>query len=144
MKRSRLGAGQKSIERGSTFASRGEGLKPSTPSQSRPRPISQASTAQRRKVHLQACAVCGAIGCDPAHLTPRSFRGCDHADCVIALCRTHHREFDGGNLDLTKHLSGHGYGVELAHMQGHYDDPVSVLQRLSGMRWAPERQERVA
>lgn len=143
MKRSELGAGRKSIERGSTFASRGEGLK-RTASPSRPRAISEASAAQRRKVHLQACAVCGAIGCDPAHLTPRSFRGCDHADCVIALCRRHHREFDDGHLDLLPHLSGHGYHAELAHMQAHYDDPLSVVFRLSGMHWAPEREERAA
>lgn len=143
MKRSELGAGRKSIERGSTFASRGDGLK-RTQSPARPRAISPASPAQRAKVAVQVCAVCQHDACDPAHLCPRSHGGCDSADCVIALCRHHHREFDGGRLDLLPHISGRGFRVELAHMQGHYDDPLSVIYRLSGMRWAPEREERAA
>lgn len=110
----------------------------------KPRAISEASTAQRRKVHLQACAVCRRTPCDPAHLTPRSFRGCDHADCVIALCRDHHRAFDDGELDLLPYLSGQGFEVELAHMQLHYSDPLSVIFRLSGFRWVPEQTEKAA
>lgn len=139
MKRSPLGPGAKSLARGSSFTSRSEGLKPSAP-RARPRPISEASPAQRAKVRLQVCAVCGFDRCDAAHLTPRSFRGCEDAACVIALCRHHHRLFDDGHLDLLPHLSGHGFGVELAHMQGHYDDPLSVVYRLSGMRWMPEQR----
>lgn len=137
-RRKRLGAGAKSLKRGSTFASRGEGLKRES-AQPRRQRISEASPEQRAKVAVQVCAVCSSDRCDPAHLTPRGFRGCDHADCVIALCRVHHRQFDDGALDLTPYLSGRGFNVELAHMQGHYDDPITVLQRLSGMRWAPER-----
>lgn len=141
-RRTELGAGAKSRERGSTFAADPSPLK-RTPSKPRRRPISEASAEQRAKVAGQVCAVieCGRIGCDPAHLTPRGFRGCDHRDCVIALCREHHRVFDDGKLDLLPHLAGRGFHVELAHMQGHYDDPLSVIFRLSGMRWAPERTE---
>jgi hypothetical protein len=47
--------------------------------------------------------------------------------------------FDDGRLDLLPHISGRGFRAELAHMQMHYDDPISVLVRLSGMRWMPER-----
>lgn len=64
-------------------------------------------------------------------------RGCDSPDCVIGLCRRCHELFDRGALDLLPHLSGQGFGVELAHMQGHYDDPLSVLIRLSGTYWVP-------
>jgi hypothetical protein len=138
VKRSELGPGKKALERGSTFASRGEGLQRSAP-KPRARSISPASPEQRAKVAAQVCAVCCFDRCDPAHLAPRSHGGCDHADCVIALCRPHHRAFDDGTLDLTPYLAGRGFNAELAHMQGHYDDPVSVLHRLSGMRWAPER-----
>jgi hypothetical protein len=66
-------------------------------------------------------------------------RGCDSEDCVIGLCRAHHRAFDDGALDLLPFLSGGGFEAELAHMQGHYSDPLSVVHRLSGCRWAPER-----
>lgn len=138
MKRSRLGPGRRSLERGSTFASEPTPIKRNGTSR-RPRAISPASPAQRAKVAVQVCVVCQSDGCDPAHLTPRGFRGCDDADCVIALCRAHHRAFDDGRLDLLPHVSGRGFNAELAHMQAHYDDPVSVLYRLSGHRWAPEQ-----
>jgi hypothetical protein len=100
-----------------------------------------ASKQQREKVKGQVCAVCQQEPCDPAHLAPRALgRGCDSASCVIALCRRHHEEFDSGRLDLLPHLSGAGFEVELAHMQGHYSDPYSVLVRLSGHRWIPEER----
>jgi hypothetical protein len=138
VKRSPLDAGAKSRERGSTFAARPTPLKRST---ARPRrqAVSEASFEQRAKVRFAPCVVCAVEGCDPAHLTPRGFRGCDHEDCVIALCRAHHRAFDDGALDLLPHIAGRGFSRELAHMQGHYDDPVSVLHRLTGERYVPER-----
>jgi hypothetical protein len=67
-----------------------------------------------------------------------SFRGCDEPECVVPLCRAHHREFDDGRLDLLPHVSGQGFEAELAHMQRHYGDPLSVVYRLSGCRWVPE------
>lgn len=137
----------KSLKRGSTFADRGEGLKRTAPlksTSSRPRrqTFTPASDEQRAKVSVHVCAVveCQRHDCDPAHLTPRSFRGCDHPACVIALCREHHRQFDDGRLDLLPHLAARGFEAELAHMQGHYSDPLSVIFRLSGMRWAPETE----
>lgn len=118
-------------------------LKRTTPLQAKPRTpraktFTPASPAQRLKVAHAACIVCCTTPCDPAHLTPRSFRGCDHEACVIPLCREHHRAFDDGRLDLLPWLSGRCFEAELAHMQGHYADPLSVIFRLSGMRWVPE------
>jgi hypothetical protein len=152
MKRSRLGPGQLSLARGSTFATERTPL-----ARVSPRRVERegtvratlkqgkgfaASPAQRRKVAGQVCCVCQQEPCDPAHLAPRALgRGCDHPDCVIALCRRHHEEFDRSTLDLLPHLSGAGFERELAHMQGHYSDPLSVVFRLSGMRWVPEPKE---
>jgi hypothetical protein len=69
----------------------------------RRRPVSEASPEQRGKV--RAALVC--VGCatavakfDPAHLVDRSLGGCDHADCVVPLCRTCHRAYDEHGLDL--------------------------------------------
>lgn len=134
MKRSALGPGQKSRDRGSTFSSSGLGC--GAPKR---KPFA-ASPSQRAKVKAQVCAVCQADHVDAAHLTPRSFRGCDSPDCVIGLCRVHHRAFDDGALDLLPFLSGGGFEAELAHMQGHYSDPLSVVFRLSGCRWIPESE----
>jgi hypothetical protein len=135
VKRSALGPGEKALDRGSTFQAQGSG-------RSRPKrkSISPASPAQRAKVKAQVCAVCQAEHVDAAHLTPRGFRGCDSEDCVIGLCRAHHRAFDDGALDLLPFLSGGGFEAELAHMQGHYSDPLSVVFRLSGCRWIPESE----
>lgn len=136
MKRSKpLGPGRAALERGSTFSSSGLGR--GAPKR---KPISPASSSQRAKVKAQVCAVCQAEHVDAAHLTPRSFRGCEHEDCVIGLCRVHHRAFDDGALDLLPFLSGGGFEAELAHMQGHYSDPLSVVFRLSGCRWIPESE----
>lgn len=153
MKRSRLGPGSKSIERGSSFKAAPRPLKrdpnkplrssaPSRESRRRNSTLNpgrgfSASTAQRQKVAAQVCAVCQAEHVDAAHLAPRSHGGCDSADCVIGLCRRHHEEFDAGRLDLLPHVSGQGFEAELAHMQGHYSDPYSVLRRLSGREWRP-------
>lgn len=141
MRRSPLSAGRKSLERGATFASRGDGLR-RAPSKRRAS-FTPASSAQREKVRFAACIACAATPATPAHLAPRAHGGCDHDLCVVPLCFHCHRAFDDGRLDLLPHLSGQGYRAELAHMQMHYDDPVSVLVRLSGMRWEPAA-ERVA
>jgi hypothetical protein len=137
MKRSRLSPGAKSLQRGSTFESRGNG--PTRTSRARST-FTPASRPQRAKVRFAACVVCASTPVDPAHLTPRSYGGCSESDCVIALCRLCHRAFDDGRLDLLPYLAGQGFRAELAHMQSHYDDPLSVLYRLSGMRWRPESE----
>lgn len=154
-----LGPGRKSLERGSTFNADPKPLERRTQlaqvsprraelDTERPRRSTlktgngfAASPAQRKKVKAQVCAVCHGEPCDPAHLAPRALgRGCAAPDCVIALCREHHEQFDRGDLDLLPHLSGAGFETELAHMQGHYSDPLSVLIRLSGCRWVPQTE----
>ena len=54
---------------------------------------------------------------DPAHLVPRSLGGCDHAHCVVALCRAHHRAYDRGELDLVP--SSSRPPAEAAHAVAH-------------------------
>lgn len=135
-----IGPGKLSLTRQSTFKARA-----GSPASKR-RAISPASKEQRAKVAVQVCAVieCASEYCDPAHLTPRGFRGCDSPDCVIALCREHHRALDEHRLDLLPHLSGRGFERELAHMQAHYSDPLSVLVRLSSTHWIPDTSRSAA
>jgi hypothetical protein len=64
-----------------------------------------ASTAQRRKVAGLGCLVCGRRPVDPAHIVPRRLGGCDSPDCVVALCRAHHRSYDAGLLALAPYLA---------------------------------------
>jgi hypothetical protein len=103
-----------------------------------PTPRVAASTEQRRKVAGRPCLVCGRTPVDPAHLVPRRLGGCDSADCVVALCRTHHRLFDTGRLALApylvaelerelRHALTHVGGVELeaALIQGGWPSPWS-------------------
>lgn len=94
-----------------------------------------ASEAQRDKVAGQRCLVCGSRPVDPAHLVARARGGCDHRDCVVALCRSCHRAFDQGQLDLLAHLEPHSRR-ELAHALSHLS-LVSLLQRLTAEWWGP-------
>lgn len=71
MKRSRLGPGKKSRERGSTFANRGTG-----PKRALPEPVDER---ERRMIarwwagwREAVCVVCGAQGCDPHHIVSES------------------------------------------------------------------------
>lgn len=84
--------------------------KPLRPGAMRPRaviatPRVAASPEQRRKVARRSCLVCGRRPVDPAHLVPRRFGGCDWPDCVVPLCRTHHRLYDCGELALVPYLT---------------------------------------
>src|SRR4051794_20270153 len=64
-----------------------------------------ASEAQREKIVGSACVVCRQTkSITPAHLAPRSLGGCDHPDCVVPLCWTHHRAYDTGRLELLPYL----------------------------------------
>jgi len=54
---------------------------------------------------------------------------------VIALCRSHHRAFDRGELDLLPFLEP-GARVELAHALTHLP-LLALLQRVTATRWAP-------
>lgn len=139
MKRSRLGPGGKSLARGSTF-------RPPVDRAAKPRAwlsgFTPASVAQRAKVKGRGSIVSAERPCDPAHLWPRSRGGCDHPDCVVALTRAEHRAFDDGQLDLLPYLIAQGAWLEMAHMIGaHRADPISMLQRLTGERWAPEMND---
>jgi hypothetical protein len=97
--------------------------------------FSSASPAQRAKVAGRACLVCGQRPVDPAHLVPRSLGGCDHPDCVVPLCRVHHRRYDRGELDLLPYLEPR-FRAELQHGLGHLG-LLGLLRRVTGSRWAP-------
>jgi hypothetical protein len=76
-----------------------------TPLRRTTRLTAAASAAQRRKVTGRPCLVCSTRrAVDPAHLVPRSLGGCDAPECVIALCRRHHRAYDARALDLLPYL----------------------------------------
>jgi hypothetical protein len=92
-----------------------------------------ASAAQRDKVSGGHCLVCATTSrIDPAHLIPRSLGGCDHPDCVVALCRLHHRAYDHGQLDLVAHLEP-PFRREAAHAVAHVG-LAGALRRISGQR----------
>lgn len=118
------------------------GRKSASKSMGKPKPISPASDAQRRKVRGRICANCGAFGpCDPAHLTARSAGGCDHPDCVISLCRICHLGLDErtgpeAGIDLSPILALQEFRAERAHMALHMSMP-RCLRRLTGKTWAP-------
>jgi hypothetical protein len=65
----------------------------------------------------------------------RALGGCDDPDCVVALCRRHHRAYDAGRLDLLPYLEPI-CRRELAHAVGHLG-LVGTLRRVTGSR--PER-----
>jgi hypothetical protein len=69
---------------------------------------------------------------DPAHVIPRSLGGCDHPDCVVALCRLHHRAYDRGQLDLVPYLEPR-HRREAAHAVMHVG-LAGALRRISGPR----------
>jgi hypothetical protein len=95
--------------------------------------VAPAAPVQRAKVAGLRCLVCGAATrVDPAHLVARSLGGCDAADCVVPLCRTHHRAYDQGGLELVAHLEPH-WRAEVAHAVGHLG-LVRTLRCLSGRR----------
>ena len=96
-------------------------------------PCAPASAAQRAKVAGQQCLVCESdTRIDPAHLVPRSLGGCDDALCVIALCRSCHRRYDSGRLDLVAHLEP-DHRAEAAHAVEHLG-LAKAVRRISGRR----------
>lgn len=75
-----------------------------------------ASTAQRSKVAGEpGCRFCRRTPVDPAHVVSRARGGCNEPECVIALCREHHRQYDEGWLDVLSLLSK----AEQAHAVNH-------------------------
>jgi hypothetical protein len=92
-----------------------------------------AAPAQRAKVAGRRCLVCGSVArVDPAHLIPRSLGGCDEPDCVVPLCRTHHRVYDAGALDLLPFLEPR-WRAELAHAVQHVG-LLGAIRRVTGRR----------
>jgi hypothetical protein len=71
---------------------------------------------------------------------PRSLGGCDHADCVVPLCRAHHRRYDRGELDLLAALEPR-FRRELAHGVLHVG-LLRILRRVTAMRWQPAQAAR--
>ncbi len=65
--------------------------------------------------------------------------GCDSPDCVIPLCRTHHRLYDDGQLRLDVHV-GRGCRRERAHALTHVSAARS-RRAMRGLGW--ERGARV-
>ncbi len=92
-------------------------------------PFSPASPAQRAKVEDQRCVQCNKPATDPMHLWPRGRGGCDDPLCVVPGCRSCHRLFDAGKLNLLPDLVRH-FKPELAHALLH-SDPISLLERLA-------------
>lgn len=104
-----------------------------------PVPRVAASTEQRRKVERQGCMVCGRRPADPAHLVPQRLGGCGNPDCVVALCRTHHRLYDSRRLALAPYL-GRGFRREMAHALGHVG-ATELRRALEGGGWPPPWSE---
>lgn len=98
-----------------------------------------ASAEQRLKVAGQCCAVCARSPVDPAHLVPRRLGGCSHPDCVIALCRTHHRLFDSRRLALAPYLGGR-FRRERVHALTHVG-AAELRDALAGGGWPPPWSE---
>jgi len=89
-----------------------------------------ASEAQREKIIGSACVVCRQTkGITPAHLAPRSQGGCDHPDCVVPLCWTHHRAYDTARLELLPHLEPQ-WRAEVAHAVSHLG-LIGAVRRLA-------------
>lgn len=102
-------------------------------------PRTPASREQRCKVAGRVCAVCGRSPVDPAHLVPQRLGGCADPDCVIALCRTHHRLFDSRRLTLAPYL-GSRFKRELVHALQHVE-AAELRQALGGGGWPPPWSE---
>jgi hypothetical protein len=67
---------------------------------------------------------------------PRSLGGCDDPDCCVPLCRSCHRRYDRGELDLLAQLEPR-YRAELAHALAHLP-LLSLLRLVTGTRWRPD------
>lgn len=84
------------------------------------------------------CLVCGRAHVDPAHIVPRRYGGCDHPDCVVPLCRAHHRAYDKYGFNLDRHL-GASFPLEIAHALEHATE--AALERgLTGGGWGPDQE----
>lgn len=108
-----------------------------TTARSRPRPVSEASPAQRAKCREQACVVCRQPApSDPAHLIDRALlsAGQDDPLAVVPLCRTDHDAYDSGLLDLLPYLEPHRRD-ELAFAVQRYGLLASLRRVTNDDRW---------
>lgn len=94
----------------------------------------RASEAQRAKVAGMGCLVCGHGPVDPAHLVPQRFGGCQDADCVVPLCRAHHRIFDRARLALAPFICTEALAAEIAHAKTHVG-AARLRDALEGGGW---------
>ncbi len=95
----------------------------------------RASEAQRAKVAGAVCVVCGRGPVDPAHLVPQRFGGCRDGDCVVPLCRVHHRLYDRARLALAPYLGDRElFAAELAHALTHVT-AAQLRAALEGGGW---------
>ena len=100
-------------------------------------PSMGATDSQRLAVAGRPCIVCRAVcRVDPAHLIPRSLGGCGDALCIVPLCRSCHRSYDTGRLDLLPYLEP-AWRPQLAHAVGHVG-LIGALRRISGTANWPE------
>lgn len=104
----------------------------------KPRAISPASPAQREAVRWKSCLVCAGAPVHPAHLIDRSLcpTGADDALAVVALCPSHHRQYDDHELSILEYLEPH-HRDELAFAVKRFG-LISTLERVTGERWRPE------
>ena len=101
-----------------------------------------ASEAQRAAVAGRPCIVCGAEHrVDAAHLIPRSL-GCGNPLCVVPLCRSCHRAYDSGELDLVPYLEP-AWRAQLAHAVGHVG-LIRALRRITGERDCGSQPDRIS
>lgn len=147
-----LKAGQRSLERHSTFAAPRQPLNPVSPRRSDVEKVrtsgstlsrsgfTPASPAQKAKVKEEGCRLTGEFGehVHPAHVIDRALGGCDDALCVIGLRADHHRLYDENKLDILGLLNPE----EEAHAVMH----VGILQaarQITGVRHVGEDLIRV-
>jgi hypothetical protein len=75
-------------------------------------------------------------------LVPQRLGGCEAPECVISLCRTHHRLFDGGQLALGLYLAP-ALDPELEHALTHVseDELAAALVRGWPAPWEIDEKE---
>lgn len=94
-------------------------------------PSLAATDRQRAAVAGRACIACGTDRKTyAAHVIPHSLGGCGDPACVVPLCRSCHRAYDTGRLDLLPYLEP-TWRAQLAHAVWHVG-LVGALRRISG------------
>ena len=96
-----------------------------------------AGRRQPRRSARRSSAAPASSARRPTGSRPRTSRrarmgGCDHPDCVVPMCWTHHRAYDTGRLDLLRHLEPR-WRTEIAHAVAHLG-LISAYRRLTGGR----------